>query len=357
MTYPPAAPMPSLSQQAPVRARRGFTLVEILVAVAIIAVLMGLLIGGLRGAAGTARKTRELNGLRGVFAAWYQYANSYDENLLPGFIDSQTQANWQVKYSNLTGRDLNPDLAQPYPWRLARFLDNPFTTLNSYLELEASDPSADSAPSVAWEGGPPPPTWAESSFGTEGSMMALQPAFAYNAYYVGGWYEAAAGAAPRFANAGWTSASGAARSGALVATRLAGITRTAETVIFTGGTYRDVGIYKASLNPEDRVPGAAWIVPPFLGTTAIWEPALGRQEGMGVSGASMAPSFAPQAGMSDTGSLQVFVRQGVPARRHTGLVATVRADGSTESSNIGALMDMRLWIDGADRGDFTHFDN
>jgi hypothetical protein len=38
-------------------------------------------------------------------------------------------------------------------------------------------------------------------------------------------------------------------------------------------------------------------------------------------------------------------------------VATVKADGSTESAGIGALMDMRVWIDAADRSDFTHGDN
>jgi len=31
--------------------------------------------------------------------------------------------------------------------------------------------------------------------------------------------------------------------------------------------------------------------------------------------------------------------------------------GSTEGTGIGALMDMRLWIDIADRSDFTHEDD
>jgi hypothetical protein len=51
------------------------------------------------------------------------------------------------------------------------------------------------------------------------------------------------------------------------------------------------------------------------------------------------------------------VQQGVPVRRHNGLVATVRADGATDSNNIGALMNMERWIDSADRPDFTHQDN
>jgi prepilin-type N-terminal cleavage/methylation domain-containing protein len=106
-------------------ALRGFTIVELLVTIGVIALLMGLLISGLRGAIGSARKTRELNGLRGVYAAWYQYANTYDENILPGFLDTATQTSWKVNYTNASGRSLTPALAQTYPWRLARFLDNP----------------------------------------------------------------------------------------------------------------------------------------------------------------------------------------------------------------------------------------
>ena len=72
--------------------------------------------------------------------------------------------------------------------------------------------------------------------------------------------------------------------------------------------------------------------------------------------APLAP-FAPQAGLTDTGVLGVRVTEAVPIRRYNNLVAIIRADGSTESMNIGALMDMRMWIDAADRGDFTHDDN
>ena len=81
-------------------ALRGFTIVELLVTIGVIALLMGLLISGLRGAMGSARKTRELNGLRGIYAAWYQYANTYDEGILPGFLDTATQTAWKVNYTN-----------------------------------------------------------------------------------------------------------------------------------------------------------------------------------------------------------------------------------------------------------------
>ena len=349
--------------------RRGFTIVELLVTVAVIAILMGLLVGGLRGAFGSAKKTKELNGLRGVHAAWYQYSNSYEEDLLPGFLDEQSQANWKVNYSNVSGRQLPRALTQTYPWRLARFMDNPYGTLAGYLEGEASDQDIDGdgeadspgdEASQPWDSGPAAPAWAANALGQKASLISLQPAFAYNAYYIGGWYESnGAVSVPRFSDATWTRATGGGPiTGGLVATKLAGISRTTEVVVFASGTFRAPGNYKATASPEDRVPGSAWIVPPVLAQTQIWEPYAGTQEGLG-AGVPVAPlaPFAPQAGLTDTGVLGVRVTEAVPIRRYNNLVAIIRADGSTESMNIGALMDMRMWIDAADRGDFTHDDN
>ncbi|MFZ4467216.1 MAG: prepilin-type N-terminal cleavage/methylation domain-containing protein, partial [Phycisphaerales bacterium] len=51
-------------------ARTGFTIVEVLVTVGIIALLAGIIITSLRGAFGTARKTKEMNLIRGLHIAW-----------------------------------------------------------------------------------------------------------------------------------------------------------------------------------------------------------------------------------------------------------------------------------------------
>lgn len=332
---------------------------ELLVTVGVIAVLMGLLVTGLRAAIGSARKTKELNGMRGIYAAWTQYSNSYDEHILPGFLDEATQTAWRTTYGNASGANLDRALSQTYPWRLARFLDDPYATLLGYLE--ADDADANNLVCGEWDGAPPHPAWMAGAFGTAGSELALQPAFAYNAYYLGGWYEQSAGIPTmRFADSAWTSAGGGASSGRLVCTRLANISRTSEVVVFASGTLRAPGNYRPSVNPEDRIPGNAWITPPMLGQTAVWEPYLGIQQGVAAPGASLLPGmamFAPQGGATDTGILQVNVAQGVPVRRHNGLVAIVRADGSTEGASVGALMDMRAWIDAADRSDFSHQDN
>jgi type II secretory pathway pseudopilin PulG len=356
--------MPIRRLNAVRRHPRAFTIVEILVVVGIIAIMMSLIVSGLRGALGAARKTKELNGLRGVHAAWTAYANTYEENLLPGYLDEQSQANWSVEYQNLSGQAMPRALTQTYPWRLARYMDSPYNALLSYLELEASTASANDEPSIQWDGAPTPPAWMAGAFGQPGSLLSLQPAFSYNAVYVGGWYTSQAAGATnlRFDNASWTSASAnnAPRTGGLVATRLASISRTSEVVVFAGGTLRPVGGYKYPAAGEDRIPGNSWIVPPMLGTQGVWGPSIGggTLEGMNGGGSTggMGDFWLPGLGISDTGLLGVNTLEGVPVRRHNGLVATVKADGSTESTNIGALMDMRVWIDAADRADFTHGD-
>lgn len=350
-------------------APRGFTIVELLVTVAIIAILMGLLIGGLRGALGSAKKTKELSTLRGVHAAWYQYSTSYDENLLPGFLDVATQEDWKVQFNGVAG-SLPPALSQTYPWRLARFMDNPRSTFVEYAEGETADRDLDGdgnpdppgeEPTLNWPGSPQPPDWATAAVGAKSSLIALQPAYAYNAYYVGGWYQGPAGSGPRFSTAPFTLGNAGTQSGTLVATKLAALTRTTETIVFASGTFRSPGHYKTSTNPEDAVPGNAWIVPPMLGQTGVWGPSLGsdgRMEGMdGASGGAMSQFWLPGSGVPDTGTLGVNVTQGVPIRRYNNLVATVHPDGSTESLSIGALMDMRRWIDIADKSDFMHQDN
>jgi len=336
---------------------RAFTIVELLVVVGIIALLMGILVTGVRGAIGSARKTRELNGLRGVYAAWYQYANTYEEQLLPGFLDEATQVNWKVKYTNMSSANLNSSLTQTYPWRLARFMDDPYGVMISYIEAESAD--ANSNASGEWDGAPDHPSWMATAFGAPGSTLALQPAFAYNAFYIGGWYKTANNvSSPTYADAGWTTADGSAVTGRLVCTRLANISRTSDVIVFASSSLRAPGNYRPGLNPEDRIPGNSWIVPPMLGSIAVWEPFMGTQQSITMADSEGGTAaFMHQSGMTDSGVLQVNVAQGVPVRRHNQLVATVKADGSTESASVGALMDMRVWIDAADRSDFTHADN
>lgn len=65
--------------------RFGFTIVELLVVISIIAVLLSLLLSGLNAASATGRKTKEMNRLKQVLYAWLMYSGQYEDKLLPGF--------------------------------------------------------------------------------------------------------------------------------------------------------------------------------------------------------------------------------------------------------------------------------
>jgi len=355
MPYLPVVmPIPDASR----RRARAFTIVELLVTVGIIALLTAIVITGVRSALGTARKTRELNNMRGVHAAWYQYANTYEENLLPGYLDEPAQQSWRVNYSNTSGASVPRGLSQTYTWRLARFMDDPFGMLLAYRD-EGGEANANSDVASEWLGSPALPAWMSGTIGAAGSALAYQPAFGYNAFYVGGWYETVASVPVlRYADSTWAPATGGTRRGGLVATRLSGINRTSELAIFVSSTLRSPGTYRDTTSGEDDAPGNAWATPPILGSTVIWEPFLGVQRNMDASGTAPMPAApAPQSGGTDTGVLQVNAVQGVPIRRHNRLAAVLRADGSTESASIAALLDMRLWIDAADRADFEHLED
>ena len=79
-------------------AHRGFTLVEVLVVVSIIAILIALLFGGITSALKSSKNSKQLSALRQMFTGWTLYANQYTDLCLPGFISVETQKNWKVSY-------------------------------------------------------------------------------------------------------------------------------------------------------------------------------------------------------------------------------------------------------------------
>ncbi len=338
----------------------GFTIVELLVVIAIIAILAGLLISGLRGAIGASRKSKEIALLRGIHAAWQLYADNSGEALLPGYLDVPTQTAWNVSYKNASKQTVALSMSQTYPWRLAGFMGKDlFNAYLGYSETAAADP--DQEVTVDWSADSTGlPGWMSGTLGQPGSAVALQPAFGYNAYYVGGWYtQLATGVSePAFSNASWTDVNGGARQGGLVATRLSHIRRTSEVVIFASSTVRDPGNYRDDSGEENYLAGSAWVVPPMLGQTQVWQPFMGNPQNVGMAGGDEGTAaFMPQSSWTDTGILQVFVTQSVPIRRHNRKVAVIHADGSASGASIGELMDMRRWIDAADQADFTHQNN
>ena len=69
--------------QTPFHNRRGFSLTEIVVVIAIIGVLVGILVPSIFSIKMKAKKTKELNVLKQVMTAWATYSSDHQNKLLP----------------------------------------------------------------------------------------------------------------------------------------------------------------------------------------------------------------------------------------------------------------------------------
>ena len=284
--------------------RRGFTLVEVLVTIGIIALLLGILMVGLRGVLGTANRTQELSNLRQVYYGWQMYSNSNEEQLLPGYLDDNTQALWDVSYKDARGEKLAPANARGWTWRLAGYVDNSWDVLVGYRT-----------------------DFDEELTAVPVDIVANQPSFGYNAYYVGGWWQSTSPTGP--ASMKYDDLPAPFNSGIIARTQ-GSIARPDMQVLFCSSAQRNTGQYK---NKENRtVDGSFWVVPPFLGNTAVWEPTVGGGSAMDV----------------------LVNNQSVPINRYNDTFAALAGDGGTMSLSLYELTDMRRWVSAADKRDWKH---
>ncbi|MHC4990922.1 MAG: type II secretion system protein [Planctomycetota bacterium] len=308
---------------------RGFTIVEMLVVIGVIALLIGLLLPALSGARKRAAKTKELTQLRQIGQAWNMYANYNDGFALPGYVDPEVQgipsdanygSSWKVSYDFPDHTDIPPETAAPWTWRLLSYLDYDHELVHGYLDE------------------PEPPIFAfnnpdldTAELYEEAQEMAVSPAFGYNANYIGGWWEMADVDGQMLPRSRFTDVeSNEGRRVSVVSRRIANIRRSAEVLTFCSAAVRDVGLHKRT---EADSLGSHYVVPPFLAQASLW-----------------------QGGQGDPFAIQVLEPQtAAPAGRHTGNVAVLYADGHVNAVSPSGMLDLRLWIDAADRNDFRHF--
>ena len=103
----------------PHRKRGGFTLVELLVVVAVIALLLGLLIPAVSHIRKSGNQTREASAARQSMVAYRLYSNDHKNKLMPGYRESPG-------VRSETGNPLGFPINARYPWRLAPYFDYDF---------------------------------------------------------------------------------------------------------------------------------------------------------------------------------------------------------------------------------------
>ncbi len=302
---------------------QGFTIVELLTVIAILAILMGLLTSALAGARKTSQKARELNNIRQVGVAWQVYANTNAGAILPGYIDEDVQNAWDVEYEFPSGDPVPPLLAASWTFRLLPFLDNSHDIVHGYEDETDSNP-------LNWANDP-----------IEAEAIALHPSFGYNAHYIGGWWEMADMGAPlpvpryRFFDArADLNDDGTVGPGeyASVVSRSAGtIRRTSQLVAFCSSAVMPVDSTYDKVRRD--VEGSHWVSPPLLALVMQWH------------------VFDPN---KTEAVIEVLGPSPSPIGRYNNNAAVQYADGHNNAVLPGSLADQRSFIDVADRLDWQH---
>ena len=107
--------------------QRAFTVIELMISVAIIFILVTTALVGLRAARRGADRTQTLNALRQMITGYTAYYSDHDGRLMPGYVDPAkigTDPNQiNIKAELKTGFRLSNEDAASYVWRLAPYVD------------------------------------------------------------------------------------------------------------------------------------------------------------------------------------------------------------------------------------------
>ncbi|MFZ9916423.1 MAG: prepilin-type N-terminal cleavage/methylation domain-containing protein, partial [Phycisphaerales bacterium] len=120
----------------------GFTLVELLVVMAILAALVAALVPVMSRVRATAEKAREVSAARGLLSAWQQYAQDSNGVILPGYKSGLPA--YDERHEPIAAQTIGVT-ANRWVWRLAPYIGHDFNALyvgeheRLLRELETTD--------------------------------------------------------------------------------------------------------------------------------------------------------------------------------------------------------------------------
>jgi prepilin-type N-terminal cleavage/methylation domain-containing protein len=282
----------------------GFTIIEMLVVIAIIAILLSVIYPALTSSRKRAKKTNELNLIRETGKAWIMHSGMHQDRLLEGYLSKEVQAYdqlaWAFQDESIVPpapeyNPTDPNEAGPWPWRLLSYMDYKWRTLLFYDDLE-------------WDN-------KDENVTEHAEQVATQPAFGYNGFYLGGWWEI-----DNHSGKPWAMFSDATLSDDrqlnVVASSFSQIKKTNKQIVFCSTFLAQEGDHDVL---QEGTAGTHLAIPSIFARVTKWEPLPSKR-------------------------IRVNTNTFAPLGRFNGVPAICFADGSTKNVEIETLTDQTLWI-------------
>lgn len=354
----------------------GFTIIEMMVVIGIIALLLAMLLPVVAGAKRRAMKTEEMNYIRQVGTGWVLYSNSNNDAALPGHLSPGTQERWRVTYKYIDGSKVPPgdslptvtppepfdvdnedNIAGPWTFRLLPYLQNNYEIAQFY----SNDAIRDDLQVVQ-----------------DAKDISQHPSFAYNGYYIGGVYHRVnlrdpdTGdnidlAAPRFNWATYRDYDGYVAPANVISRSVSSISRAAQVITFCSAAPMPKGQFR---QVDPTTPGGHLVHPPYLARERQWGPSSGLNDwgggggggGPGGAGGGGGPNVPGGGGggggiaKGDVGGRYEVFAEGatVPIGRYTDLAVVLYADNHVEQAQPLSLFDQTKWINSASQKIWVH---
>ncbi len=297
------------------RNTRGFTLIELMVVIAIIVLLVTLVAVSLKSVRGSARRTVSLNGLKQIMVAYRTYSDDNRGQLLPGYIGADLFAP-NEPFENLRvilpdGTNLQPEDKQSYVWRLAPYVGNAWEVF--YTELHDAGVMAELDAE-----------YSSGVYGPSGNSVtggiSERPTYGLNSIFVGG--DSVHGGSYATDRHPWQT-----DNPVIAATRFTQVKNPARLIVFGATAKADAS---GAMVYDDESLGFCELRPPFLDES---------------SGAWIDPQWIVGASGLIEGTSTDQYGTGIPIdRRGEALVPVAHLDGSAEAVSLADLSaDMRMW--------------